>query len=327
MANENKELVVPTQNVEGVKGHLDTLGIIVTWSPDGEAQLADITEAFGSIGMADFAPKPRDFKKALVAALTQKFSRKNRRVAPAGKGYEVLIEHPVEDAVRVDTEHLLSAWIETEGEEQFVVTDTEGFELDGVSYTADDLAGWVSVAKRRVDGTAIGEALGSIGVALGGIPIRDAGGGYWIPGGSIGRWMALREALNNIGRPVRMCVWDTAATERSIESTLLSVQSLVERKCESIMAEVQKGTMGVRALDTKTSEVEALVAQIESLKGSLGNGVEALKQNALAVQTVVVRAGAAAQAAKMQKMQDRRLAAMSGGIEDTDDEVEVFPNE
>lgn len=321
-------LVVPMQNVEGVRGHLDTMGIIVTWSPNGEARLDDIKAAFASIGLGELAPKPRDFRKALMAALTNKFSRKNRRVAPAGKGYEVLIEHPVENAVRVETEHLLSAWIETEGEDQFVVTDIEAFELDGAHHSAQDLAEWVGEAKRKVDGTAIGEALGSIGASLGGIPIRDAGGGYWIPSGSIGRWTALVAALNNAGRPVRMCVWDTAGTPRSIESTLSAVESLVERKCEQIMNEVGKGTLGVRALDTKTTEVEGLVEQLDGLKAVLGAGVDALAQKALKVQGAVVKAGMAAQAAKVQKMQDRRLAAMSGGIEHTDDdEVEVFPNE
>lgn len=324
MANE---LSVAIQNVEGVRGHLDTMGIIVTWSPNGEARLDHLRDACASIGFEALAPKPRDFKKALMAALTHKFSRKNRRVAPAGKGYEVLIEHPVEGAVRVETEHLLSAWIEVEGEEQFVVTDTSSFVLDGVAHTADDLAEWVAEAKRRVDGTAIGESLSAIGAALGGIPIRDAGGGYWLPSGSIGRWTALCEALNEAGRPVRMCVWDAAGTPRSIESTLSAVESMVERKCEQIMGEVARGTMGVRALDTKTAEVEALVAQLDGLRGALGRGVEALSAKATAVQTAVVRAGMAAQAAKIQKMQDRRLAAMSGGIEDTDDEVEVFPNE
>lgn len=322
------ELVVPVQNVEQARGHLDTMGIIVTWSPNGEARLEDIKAAFASIGLGELAPKARDFRKALMAALTNKFSRKNRRVAPAGKGYEVLIEHPVADAVRVETEHLLSAWIETEGEDQFVVTDIETFELDGGNYTAQNLAEWVGEAKRRVDGTAIGESLSAIGTALGGIPIRDAGGGYWLPQKSIGRWAALVEALDAAGRPVRMCVWDTAATPRSIESTLGAVESLVERKCESIMNEIGKGTLGVRALDTKTSEVEGLVAQLDGLKSVLGQGIEALAEKALKVQGAVVKAGMAAQAAKVQKMQDRRLAAMSGGIEHTDDdEVEVFPNE
>lgn len=322
------ELTVPVQNVENVRGHLDTMGIIVTWSPNGEASLDDIKAAFATIGLSHLAPKSRDFKKALMAALTHKFSKKNRRVAPAGKGYEVLIENPVADAVRVETEHLLSAWIGVEGEDQYVATDVESFELDGYAYTADNLAQWVMEAKQRVDGTAIGEALSAIGASLGGIPIRDAGGGYWIPSGSIGRWTSLVEALNAAGRPVRMCVWDTASTPRSIESTISSIAALVDKKCETIMGAVETGGLGVRALDTKTDEAIALVEQLSIYERTLGQGMDALKQKVLSVQSATVRAGMAAQAAKAQKMEDRRLAAMSGGIEHTeDDEVEVFPNE
>ena len=163
---------------------------------------------------------------------------------------------------------------------------------------------------------------------MGGIPIRDAGGGFWIPGGSIGRWTALVEALNEAGRPVRMGVWDTAGTPRSIESTIESIEALVAKKCETIMGEVDKGTLGVRALDTKTDEAVALIEQLALYEKTLGQGLETLKARVLEVQTATVRAGMAAQAAKAAKMNDRRLAAMSGGIEHTDDdEVEVFPNE
>jgi len=326
MAGET-ELVVPVQNVEEVRGHLDTMGIIVTWSPNGEARIEDMRAACGAIGFANLAPKPRDFKKALMAALTSRFSKKNRRVAPAGDGYEVLVEHPIPGQRRVQQEHVFSAWIEVEGEEQFVVCDVEGFNLDGATYTAEDVAVWVGEAKQKVDGTAIGEALSSIGAALGGIPIRDAGGGYWIPAGSIGRWSALTEALEEAGRPVRMSVWDTASTARSIKSTIESIEAMVDKKCDGIMDEVTSGKLGVRALDTKTDEAIELVNQLAEYEATLGHGLEALRTKILSVQNATVKAGMAAQAAKVSKMQDRRMAALSGGHEESDDEVEVFPNE
>lgn len=301
-------LSVPVQNVERSRGHLEAMGIIATWSPNGEARIEDMNTACGSIGFAHLAPKPRDYKKALMAALTQKFSKKNRRVAPAGKGYEVLIEHPVANEVRVETTHLLSAWIGVEGEDQYVETDVAAFELDGALHTAEDLAQWVNEAKQKVDGTAIGEALSSIGAALGGIPIRDAGGGFWIPAGSIGRWNALTEALDAAGRPVRMNVWDTANTPRSINSTVESIEAMVDKKCDQIMSAVESGSLGPRALDTKTDEVMTLANQLAEYEATLGQGLETIRIKLMAVQQATVQAALIAQAEKQQAMVDRRLA-------------------
>lgn len=302
------ELKVQTQNVERANGHLDTMGIIVTWSPDGEANLESIKKAFDAIGMGHMAPTPRTLGQALRAALVRQFSKKNRRVAPAGKGYEVLFEKPVENEVRIESEHVMSAWTTVEGGEEFVVCDVPEFTVDGETHTMQDVAEWVEAARRRTDGAAIGEALVSVGAALNGVAIRESGGGYWIPSSSIGRWMQLVEGLNAAGRPMRMRVWDTASSARSIESTIDSVSSLVDKKCDDIMAAIEKGNLGVRAIDSRTDEAVSLVAQLAEYEKVLGHGLEALKQKVLEVQTATVQAAMLAQAQKEQKMRDRRMA-------------------
>lgn len=303
-------LTVRVQNVEAASGHLDTMGIITSWSPNGEANLEPIMDVCRAIGFEHLAPRPRTLKDALRAALTGKFSKKNRRVAPAGKGYEVLIENPVADEVRVTQEHVVSCWIEIEGEDQFVVTDVPEFTVDGETFTADDLASWVDAAKKRVDGTALGECLSAIGAALNGVAIRDAGGGYWLPSGSIGRWTALVEGLNAAGRPMRMRVWDTASSPRSIESTIDSIRSLVDRKCDEILGAVESGDLGVRALTTKTEEAINLVAQLGEYESALGTGLENLRVKVLGIQTATVQATMLAQAQKEEKLRARASGAL-----------------
>lgn len=315
--NEQNENVAPlavrVQNVEQAKA-FDNMGVIVTWTKNGEANLESIEAAFAKVGMQDIAPKRRETKQALRAALASRFSKKNRRVAPAGDGYEVLIEHPIEGARRVKQEHVISCWIEAdENGHESIVTDAPSFEVENMIHSVNDICAWVEEAKRRVDSDAISSALVEAGRKLNGIAIRDGGGAYWLPRGSIGRWMSLVEGLNAAGRPMVMGSWTTSATSVSIQSTIDSVGAHVDRKCDELLASITSGSLGLRALDTKTNEAMELVAQLTEYEKVLGQGLENLKAKVLDVKTASVQAAMVAHAAKEERL---RSAAMSRYYDD-----------
>jgi len=108
-----------------------------------------------------------------------------------------------------------------------------------------------------------------------------------------------------------MRVWDTANTARSIESSIDSIASLVDKRCDEIMAGVEGGQKGVRALDTLTDEAVGLVNQLAVYEKTLGQGLDALREKIVAVQTATVQATLFAQAQKEEKMRNRRMAALA----------------
>jgi hypothetical protein len=311
---ENDNNVVPlhvrVQGVEQARA-FDVMGMIVTWDRNNsEARRESIAAAFASVDLADLAPEERETKQALRAALASRFSKKNRRVAPAQDGYEVLIENPIPGQRRVQQQHVVSVWIETNANgDEMVVTDEPSFTVDGDTYTTQDIVEWVEEARRKVDYESISAALVKAGARLRGVALRGGGGSYWIPRGSSGRWLQLKEGLEAAGRPMMMGVWETKASAVSIESTINSVASHVDKRCDMMLEAIGSGTLGVRALDTKTDEAVELVAQIAEYEAVLGQGLEALKQKVLSVQQASVQAAMLAHAEREERTRARRLGA------------------
>lgn len=306
--SNTKSLIIPMKTTGGSSGALDSTGVIVTWCPNAEAKLESIKAAFDTIGMGHRAPRPRTLKEAVRSALTEKFSKKNRRIAPAGRGYELLVETPHESEVRIDTAHVVSMWVEAHDNEEVVVTDTPTFKVDDVTYTLDDVAAWVEAAKQRVDSGAVGEALAAVAGELKGITIRDSGGAYWLPPGSEGRWSSLVAALDKAGQPMRMRVWDAAASPRTIQSTIDAIDSMVAKKCEEVVKAISEGDLGVRAIETKSAEVATLAEQLVEYEEALNVGLDALRQKVAQAQVVAVQAGMVAMSEAEQKLRDRRMA-------------------
>ncbi len=300
MANELK---VGMMNVQGSQ-KIDGLGMVVAWSPNGDADLQKMADAFAAIGFGEFAPNPRDLKEALRAALVAEFSKKNRRVAPCDPGYEVTQEIKIEGEIRNRHEHILSAWIERD--------KASGAEIVCVDDPAlvNDVLGWVQEAQRKVDSTAIGAALTKTVEALKGIKIRDAGGAYWLPPASVARWLQLADALNNAGRPVRLREFEQAATPRTVASVLDAVESHVASTLDSMLTEIEKGTLGERALAKKQQETMDLADQLTEYESVLGSKLDVVRTRIAEVNLRAMQAESVVLAAKDARAREKDLASM-----------------
>jgi hypothetical protein len=297
-----ESLKVGVLNAEGVR-KIEGLGLVVAWSPNGEADLQKMDDAFASIGFGEFAPKQRELKEALRAALVAEYSKKNQRVAPCGPGYEVTKEIQIEGEIRNRHEHVLSAWVERDkhsGAETILVQEPE---------MVNDVMQWVAEAQKKVDSTAIGAALTSTVDALKGVKIRDAGGAYWLPPASVARWLQLVDALNGAGRPVRLREFEQAATPRTIASVLDSVEAHVVSVLDVMMTEIEKGTLGERALGKKQQEAMDLADQLTEYEGVLGEKLDAVRQRIAEVNLRAMQAESVVLAAKDAKLREKEMAA------------------
>lgn len=302
--NNVTPLRAPVQNVERAREHLDSMGVTTTWDLHGDAGLTAMQEVFEEAGFPDLAPRQRTTKEALRVALVEKFSKKNRRVAPSEDGYDVTIEHPIPGTRRNSDEHVLSAWIEKDEDgDDVVVCDVEQFVVDGYIYKPADLASWVSNEKARVDSGDIGESIRGVASRLRGLAMREKGGAYWLPSGAIGRWSEFSELMEKATQAVTINIWDTANTARSIKSTVNTISAHVTRRCDEIMTELEKGTLGVRALNTQSDLAVDLVAQLSEYEEALGTGLAELRQKVQEVQIATVQAAMMAQAIADEKKQ------------------------
>jgi hypothetical protein len=299
MSNELKVGMVGVQGAHKIEG----LGMVVAWSPNGDADLQKMADAFAGIGFGEYAPSPRELKEALRAALVGEFSKKNRRVAPCDPGYEVTQEIKIDGEVRNRHEHILSAWIERDQSgAEIVCVDDPGM--------VDHVHQWVEEARKKVDSTAIGAALTKTVDALKGIKIRDAGGAYWLPPASVARWLQLAEALNNAGRPVRLREFEQAATARTVASVLDAVEAHVSSTLDAMLTEIEKGTLGERALSKKQQETMDLADQLTEYETVLGEKLDAVRSRIAEVNLRAVQAESVALSRKDERARARELASM-----------------
>jgi len=283
-------LNVPVTPVEGeTVDTIKAMGLIVTWSAGGsEAQHQAAEDAYAAVGLGEYAPKPRTSRDSLHAGLVDIYSRKNRPVRPTPRGYEIVEETPTADGLHLTREHVVSAWIERDR--------ASGAEVIRVDVPArfDEVKAAADSAARRVDGTAIGQSLTAVCArALKGALIREAGGAFWIPPSSVATWNVLTEKLAATGA-VKFRKFTVTGDAETVDSIVDSARSKVEGLLAQLTSDLDKGTLGPRALTARAEEASRLADEIGSWESVLGRALDTIREKAEEVQ---VRAAQAALAA------------------------------
>ena len=271
-------------NLESTQS-IRAIGLIVTWTPNGDAELGKIVEAFEVAGFGDFTPTARTKKDALRWALVARHSRVNNRVAPTGNGYELITETPVVSTTTVEYNHVMSAWINED--------DTVG--CDDPARLAE-VQSWVAESERRIDGGVMSQKLSAVVRKLNGVSIRANGGAYWLPEKSAAPWLALVEAFKKAGSPMRLQSYSITGDPETVDALVGNVEDQIKAQVANIEEMISDPTQGAKALGARYDEIEKLSVQLGAYKSSLGRNFEALSKY---VDDVELRAGQAAMAAQM----------------------------
>jgi hypothetical protein len=285
----SQELNGQVVEVEGRKiEQVDSVGIIVTWTGSGEADLVAVSDAFAKVGMGELAPKARSLREALKAALVAQYSKKNRRVAPTPRGYEVVEEVANEDGLTNSHRHVMSAWVE-----KHAASGGEVIRCDDAALFAD-LSEAVEACKKRVEGAVVAESLVDVAQKkLHGMKLRDGGGVYWLPKSNVGTWFTLTDALESIRGGITTRPFTVSGDDRTIKSVVESGISKVEAAVNEVYEKIAAGQVGPRALKTAAETVAALAEQVTTWEETLGASLEALRTKVFDAQIAATRAASA----------------------------------
>lgn len=292
--------VVPV--IDAPLDEVPALGIIVTWSAGRtEAQQQDVENGFASVGLGDLAPKARTLRDSLHAGLVEEYSQKNQPVRPTPRGYEVVRETGTAEGTHLTREHVVSAWIEREAS-----SGTDKVRVD-LPERYDAVIAATEAARKRIDGTAIGKALTEVAsTALKGVLIRDAGGAFWLPPESMAAWVTLSEKLRSTGA-VKFRKFTVTGDADTVDSLVDSATAKVEGILSTLTSDLDKGTLGPRALTGRAEEAQKLTEEILAWESTLGRALDAIREKAEEVQVRAAQAALAAMTA--QDAQDAAAAA------------------
>lgn len=206
----------------------------------------DVKARFTDVELGKFAPHPRTKLACLSLAMSNLFAQRQNgtdegvTITPCGEGYVAERKKPDPTTHRVETEHLVAAWLEPSGDEGSLVMRCDGTVEQWVA-----IDGYMREAEKRIDGGAVSKALvkALCSTVMGGTALRPAGGVYWLPTGSDGKWRTLAEGIERSSRTGTANCWSitTVGDEQSVRAVADAFIREMESACADAEAFIAAG--------------------------------------------------------------------------------------
>ena len=243
-------------------------GRITFWDLSGDVDLNALVAALGDAVKAPENPTP---KVSLHRAVDECARRHDLEVRHRGTGMWDIVGEPVEDSRQLVYPIETSARLMTEA-------DGIGEEV-GVSavgqYSSEVFADY-SKARGVLATTDIGNWLCDTLTKLGGVPLRDRGGVYFVPQDRVASWERVTTALQtcSLHRVHRV---PAMRSQDAVEAILAAVTADTKKACDTIVGEIGDGSIGKRALETREEKTAELLERLDRYEGLLGTRLDELR--------------------------------------------------
>jgi hypothetical protein len=251
-------------------------GVITWWTLSGDVDLPRLARAWLAEGLdPELLPKPTSAKHALREAMKEISAGSIRRmVRPTGKrqGYAVVTE----TADGEDLEYDVGVRVKIEA------GDGGLFEGEHPVFTPPDhpRVGEITAVwekhRGRVSQHIVGQWLAGLTSRADGVALRESGGLYFIPRHELPLWEAITRAVkgataNRVFGIPAMPVADT------IDAVVAAHEAEAEAEAAKIAAEVAKGNLGERGLETRLVRSNAIEEKIARCEANLGVRLESMR--------------------------------------------------
>lgn len=243
-------------------------GAVVFWKT-GESILARLA-ALADIDLGAFIPKPRTPGAALKDALTDLYANRTTMVRPLDKldGYAVVDESRGTEQNEYATK--IAAWLtESPAGSGLIV---QGLDADHARILAA-----MDASAGRVSQWSTTAMLVGIVEHLGGVPLRPAGGVYWLPLAKLPVWEqaaaviepAAYQAGDNAVYAMR-----TAADEAAHRAVEDAIAADAAKQVAEIERAISEGGMKVRGLQAREQELRELRAKVGGYEAMLAKTLD-----------------------------------------------------
>lgn len=245
----------------------EVTGAVTYWQLTGTVDRAKLAEEYEKNGIdAENLPAIASPELALGRAMRelQTRTRLSRKLKSTG-GWAVVVEHEV--AGNLDYQQIVRIFLQGEkGKEEVKFEATPGYEsqaqheYDRVmaeydkqreSLTVVDISGWLVKLANKLNA----------------VPLRDRGGIYFVPAGTVESFRKVKAALAAVSGNV---VYEIPAMKSA--ETIKSIFDAITRDAQAFVDEVEaelNSDMGTRAAKNRQVEVEAMGKKVRSYEGLL----------------------------------------------------------
>lgn len=252
----NKLIAVP-----GVDA--DSVGATVFRTLSGDVGEADLRAEWRAAGLDEDLLPPTPSPEVVLARAAAELRSKHRLVRqhPAG-GWAVVRERT--DAgldYAVELRVTLDRWLSFEPADH---PDREvveqAFRRSLGRYTHGDVSSWLCRLTRQVSA----------------VPLRRSGGFYFVPRHHVPAWSAMVGALRRASSHAVYSM-PTMRADEAVEAVSDAVAREVEEEAACIEAEVGRGKLGLRALESRKGLTASLVTKAREYEALLGKKLEAVR--------------------------------------------------
>jgi hypothetical protein len=129
--------------------------------------------------------------------------------------------------------------------------------------------------------------------ALGGIPLKDRGGVYFVSNTQLWKWQRIVKALKACTKHVPGEL-PTMHSDTAVETIMTALTADTQKVCDKIAADIADGTLGTKALATKKDVAAELLARVAQYETLLGAKLDQLRSAIAETEAAVATAALAA---------------------------------
>lgn len=251
-------------------------GLVTWWQLGGGLSLEELAAEWARAGFAeDQLPKPVADTTALRRALVQLYPKADVIALPKVAGFAVALQ----------------GFVARDGEEQPDPVQLPQFKIwhdkEGVLKSAGeqsspqlrrDVFRTMQVIQQTLEAHDLSGWLVRQAAKFHAVPLRAAGGVYFIPAPHVERWQKLAGIIEKCSKS---SVWEIPAlrTEKAVASILYALQHEVETEVERLEAKLNEGEMGLRALQARKRETQETLEKVAAYEKLLGKSLSALSES------------------------------------------------
>lgn len=209
-------------------------------------------------------------KTALRRACNELTDKRTLARALPGGGWAIVRETATGDTSELAHAVIATVKLSASGSLEFSVCDPMG-EL------ADTIRAAYWKARGELDASDLSAWLVDTAQRIGAVALRDRGGVYFVPRDAVDTWRKVAGVLRSQANACDVYELPTLRSAEAVRSIIAAITREAEQAATDMMARIESGELGERALKARGADCAALTDKLASYEALLGVSLEAVK--------------------------------------------------
>lgn len=270
-------------------------GGVVFWSLGGATDFQKLLDGMTDAGFQQCAPDRVTIPEACKAGLTDLYGEKRTliRPLPNGNGYAVVDEtagigKALDHAIRI-----VAKWPMTG------TASVQNMQINGPWGESQKIIDAIDKQLDVLPHNKVSSGLVAVVRALGGVPLKPAGGVYWLPPRALAAWHAVGHAVEAAGPGNLVQTMSVLLDDAGIRAAVEAIRTDIGTEIAALQEQAALGGDNKRSVRVRQEKAERLLDRVKDYEQILGVALTELRDGIDATQVVIVTAAASQMAEDM----------------------------